>query len=90
MKRLVRLVGILVRVLGALVSTAMAVFCGFGFLDSFEPGNGILWKVGYGTLACGFLAGAVFLVWGGFRECGMRGAERGMVMRHDSGVRNDD
>ena len=47
------------RILGALALLAAASFCAFGFLESFEPGNGLPWKVGYGTLCVGFLTGAV-------------------------------
>ena len=50
---------ILARILGALVLLAMALSCAFGFLASFEPGNGLIWKLGYGGLTCGLLVGAV-------------------------------
>ena len=43
---------------------AMVLFCAFGFFASFEPGNGLIWKLGYGALACGFLVGAVALLLG--------------------------
>jgi hypothetical protein len=52
------------RILAALVLLAMALLCVFGFLASFEPGNGLIWKVGYGVLDCGFLLGALALVRG--------------------------
>ena len=42
----------LMRILGALALIAIALFCGFGFLASFEPGNGWQWKAGYGALGC--------------------------------------
>jgi len=63
---------ILARILGALVLLAMALFCVFGFFASFEPGNGLIWKVGYAALGCGFLVGAVALALGGRKH----GAER--------------
>jgi hypothetical protein len=66
---------LLARILAALVLFAMFLFCTFGFLASFEPGNGMLWKVGYGALACGFLLGAVALVRSGIAN---RGTTRGL------------
>jgi len=59
LSRLGQILRMLARILAALVLLAMALFCAFGFLASFEPGNGLIWKVGYGALACGFLVGAV-------------------------------
>lgn len=49
------------RILGASAVVALGLFCGFGFLASFEPGNGLAWKVICGALMCGFLAGAFAL-----------------------------
>lgn len=71
----IKALGILARILGALVLLALFLFCAFGFLASFEPGNGLIWKVGYGALACGFLVGAVVLVRRGIAN---RGATRGL------------
>ena len=51
------------RVLGALTLVAMSLFCGYGFLESFEPGNGLMWKLGYGMLACGLVLEAMALLW---------------------------
>jgi hypothetical protein len=62
MKTVFRVLRILARILGALVLLAFAVFCGFGFLASFEPGNGWQWKAGYGALVCACLIGAVTLL----------------------------
>jgi hypothetical protein len=62
MKTVFRLLRILARILGALVLLAFALFCGFGFLASFEPGNGWQWKAGYGALGCACLFGAVTLL----------------------------
>jgi hypothetical protein len=60
-----RILGIAGRIIAALVSLAMALFCGFGFLASFEPGpDAWFWKITYGTLAGGLLAGAAVLVRG--------------------------
>lgn len=61
MNRLLRVVQILGRILGAMSLLAVALFCVFGFLASFEPGNGLPWKIGYGALGCGCLAGSVAL-----------------------------
>lgn len=52
----------LLRILGALPLLALAGFCVFDFLASFEPGNGFLWKVGYAALGWGCLAGAIALL----------------------------
>jgi hypothetical protein len=59
-----KILGVLARLLGALACLALALFGVFGFLEAFEPGNGLVWKVGYGALACGFLVGAVVLLRG--------------------------
>jgi hypothetical protein len=52
---------ITVRILAALALLAIALFCSFGFLASFEPGNGFLWKAGYAALGCGCMTGAFVL-----------------------------
>jgi hypothetical protein len=62
MKRLMRVLKILVQCLGVLALLAVALFCVFGFLASFEPGNGLPWKLGYGVLGCSCLTGAVALL----------------------------
>lgn len=51
------------RILTGLALVAVALFCVFGFLASFEPGNGLPWKVGYGVCGAGslFLALRLFL-----------------------------
>ena len=37
------------RILSALWLTMLALFCAFGFLASFEPGeNSLVWRTGYG------------------------------------------
>ena len=40
----------LLQILKSLALLSVAGFCGFGFLASFEPGNSLLWKAGYGLL----------------------------------------
>jgi peptidoglycan/LPS O-acetylase OafA/YrhL len=52
----------LFRIVLAMLLLCVAAFCVFGFLASFEPGNGVQWKVGYGALACGGWVGAVALL----------------------------
>jgi magnesium-transporting ATPase (P-type) len=51
----------LARIIGALALLAIALFGVFGFLASFEPGNGLQWKLGYAALGCGCLFGALAL-----------------------------
>ncbi len=55
---------IMTRILGSFALVAMSLFCVFGFLDSFEPGIGSIWKIGYATLGCGCLLGAMVLLRG--------------------------
>ena len=50
------------RIIGVLALLAIAAFCAFGFLASFEPGNGWEWKLGYGAVGCGCLVGVVALL----------------------------
>lgn len=57
-----RLLPPLMHILGALALLAIALFCGFGFLRSFEPRNGWEWKARYGTLGCIRLFVAVALL----------------------------
>jgi hypothetical protein len=52
----------LFRIISAMVLLCVTAFCVFGFLASFEPGNGLPWKIGYGALVCGGLVGAVTLL----------------------------
>ena len=40
------------RFIVCLVSLALALVCGYGFLASHEPGTAMIWKVGYGAGAC--------------------------------------
>ena len=71
-----RVLKMIARIFGAFVLLAVALFCVFGFLASFEPGNGLIWKAGYGALACGFLVGAVALFRGGSKSASE--ADRGL------------
>ena len=52
---------ILVQITCALAMLGVSLFCVFGFLASFEPGNGWEWKAGYGFLGCSCLSGAAIL-----------------------------
>jgi hypothetical protein len=67
--RTTKILIILTRILCSFALMAMSLFCVFGFLDSFEPGNGsFFWKLAYGTLACGCLLGTFVLLRGLFKE----------------------
>ena len=52
------------RILGALTLLALAAFCVFGFLASFEPSetSRLPWKVGYAAMTIVCLTGAVQLL----------------------------
>ncbi|MBJ7256380.1 MAG: hypothetical protein JHD23_09180 [Akkermansiaceae bacterium] len=52
----------ILRILAGLALLAAACFCVFGFLASFEPGNGLFWKVVYGALFSGCSFGVVKLL----------------------------
>jgi hypothetical protein len=52
---------IFARILGALALLVIALFCVFGFLAAFEPGNGWLWKAGYAAIGCTCLTATVVL-----------------------------
>jgi len=61
MKPLLHGIMILVQITCALAMVGVSLFCVFGFLASFEPGNGWEWKAGYGFLGCSCLSGAAIL-----------------------------
>ena len=63
----------LIRVLGVVVLLALGLFCLFGFLASFEPGNGWEWKAIYGALFCASFGGAANLVRRGNKKATRRG-----------------
>ena len=56
-----RVLGNLCRVLGALALLVPASFLVFCFRASFEPGNGIQWQAGYAILGSAFLVAAIIL-----------------------------
>ena len=62
MNRFFRAMQTLARVSAALALLAIALFCAFGFLAAFEPGNGWFWKLGYGALGCLCVTAAVGLL----------------------------
>jgi hypothetical protein len=53
---------ILARVVGSLALLAVAAFCGFGFLASFEPPNWIGYQIGYASVGCGCIVGIAVLL----------------------------
>lgn len=66
MKTLTDTLELVVRLISGIVLFGISAFCVFGFLESFEPGNGVLWRIGYGTFGCGSVSGAMALAaWGG-------------------------
>lgn len=50
---------IIVKILASLVLLAVAAFCVFGFLATFEPPGSMGWRIGYATLGLLSLAGAI-------------------------------
>jgi hypothetical protein len=55
---------LVLRFLATFASLAIAAFCVFGVLASFEPGVGSAWKVAYGIVFVGALLGAA-VAWPG-------------------------
>jgi len=59
----------LMRVLLALFLLAFTAFCSFGFLATYEPGDGHLtWRIGYGIAIMASLYGVLRLLRGGSTE----------------------
>ena len=53
---------LVLRVLAAIQFVLIGLFCGFGFLASFEPGRGQLaWQTTYGVLGIGCVLAVVWL-----------------------------
>jgi LPXTG-motif cell wall-anchored protein len=54
----------LLRITGALGLFAIAAFCAFGFMATFEPSASPRWpwQVGYGLIGLASLGGAIFLL----------------------------
>jgi hypothetical protein len=61
-KTLTESLGLVVRLISGVMLFGISAFCVFGFLASFEPGVGMMWKVGYGLLGCFCLTGVVWLL----------------------------
>ncbi len=57
---------LLVAILGSLLLLAVAAFCGFGFLATFEPTDNVpqfmAFRIGYGVIGLGCLVGIGFLI----------------------------
>lgn len=54
---------LLVSVLGTLLLLAVAAFCVFGFLATFEPtSNALTFRIGYAVVFAGCLVGAGLLI----------------------------
>ena len=52
-----------VAIIGSLLLLAVAAFCVFGFLATFEPtANALVFRVGYTVIGLGCLVGVGFLV----------------------------
>ncbi len=56
--------------IAAVALLAIAAFCGFGFLASFEYAGITGWKIGYGTATTLAVAGAALCVWRAARKPG--------------------
>ena len=53
----------IVKLLAALALVAVAAFCGFGFLATFEPGpNVVAWRIGYSLVGLSCLAATTLLL----------------------------
>ena len=54
---------ILVAILGSLLLLAIAAFCAFGFMATFEPtANALAFRIGYTVVGLGCLVGIVLLI----------------------------
>jgi hypothetical protein len=62
MKTLTDTLELVFRLISGMVLFGVSAFCVFGFLASFEPGIGVMWKVGYGVLGWLCLTGAIRLL----------------------------
>ena len=56
-------------ILASLLILAIAAFCGFGFLATFEPtDNALVFRVGYTVIGMGCLIGVSFLIMNAVRK----------------------
>ncbi|MCB9922574.1 MAG: hypothetical protein H6822_10350 [Planctomycetaceae bacterium] len=54
---------IIVVIIGSLLLFAVAAFCVFGFLATFEPtSNAMVFRVGYSVIGLGCIAGVILLI----------------------------
>jgi hypothetical protein len=59
----------LVAIFGSLLLLAVAAFCVFGFLATFEPtDNAIAFRIGYAVIGVGCLVGVGFLIANSLRK----------------------
>lgn len=60
-----------VAILGSFLLLAVAAFCGFGFLATFEPtDNALVFRVGYTVIGIGCVIGVGFLMVNAVRTYG--------------------
>lgn len=63
-----------VAIFGLLFLLAVAAFCGFGFLATFEPTDKtnqfMAFRIGYSVIGLGCLVGIGFLIVDALRKCG--------------------
>ena len=61
-----------VAIIGSLLLLAVAAFCGFGFLATFEPTDNVTqfmaFRIGYGVIGIGCLVGVGFLIMNAVRK----------------------
>lgn len=57
---------IVLAIIGSLLLLAVAAFCVFGFLATFEPTNNpgqfMAFRIGYSVIGLGCIAGVIFLI----------------------------
>lgn len=53
---------ILLAMIGSVLLLAVAAFCAFGFLATFEPGDFMVFRVGYAVVGLGCVAGAIAII----------------------------
>lgn len=63
---------LLLAIVGSFLLLAMAAFCSFGFLATFEPtinpGQFKAFRIGYSVVGLGCIAGAILLIANAFRK----------------------
>ena len=53
---------LLIAIVGSLLLLAVAAFCVFGFLATFEPGQFMAFRIGYSVVGLGCIAGVILLI----------------------------